>query len=591
MIHYFSLIVAALLLQAAAPVAAQVNAKFFRFNSSGTLQGVGSHTWKRDWHSVVSTEAANGAPLLLFYAREYGWGKVFRYSAAGGMTPLNSWKNWLKDWDFVVGGKFGTANAVFYRRRDGFLRAYDFGPGGEKRFRFSQTIEDPNGSTLYAKTGWDVVISGKWGDQKDGLFLYHRTTGRARFYVYSPSSNRFVKVFSYYGFQKTWDEIAAGDFNGDANDDLVFYNQDSGLLKILYLDAERRIKGTWQTKNAGRTHGARLVTGNFDGGYRDDILVYQQDNGASFENGSARIYADTASGYRYVSKTYTHWQDKWTHAVRVRLGPGRAGLLLYSNQHLIRVAVIPMSSSGSQLFQWTSQDAVRLAELQKAMRKTYATAGLKFEFYLYRFTKQHAGLATWVCGTGGDRASANAFIAANIPSFFLPFTVATESTSGTGCSNALVDFVRVGYPITAKTKHFAHEAGHYFGLPHSHLGLKTRTAVEDYLTDKEATYSRNAIAGDIDRDRLEGSEFLSVLDTPPILSNKYWENEGMPGLDQCDEGKTVSFETANGTLVRIAVNPHNVMAYNNCNQLYRLTRDQAQTVRETLYSKRFALIQ
>lgn len=56
------------------------------------------------------------------------------------------------------------------------------------------------------------------------------------------------------------------------------------------------------------------------------------------------------------------------------------------------------------------------------------------------------------------------------------------------------------------------------------------------------------------------------------------------------EGQPLAFTTDDATEVTIWISPHDVMAYNNCNSLYRLTRDQARIVRHALYTLRPGLI-
>ncbi len=565
------------------------NARFFNLGAGGALSPVRDHTWQKHWHSVVSTRASDGTRLLVFYDRERGKGKTFRYDSSGRIFTLGEWSDWNRDWDYLVSGDFGSFNTVFYRRTDGFLRAYEFTSGGGKLFRMQQNLPDPE-PAVQPPGGWDIVVAGDFGNGGYGLLVYRRVTGTARFLRYDAASGQFVTAKSYWGWKRSWDDIAAGDFDGDGRDDLVLYDRDSGLVKIVTFDAAYAISSEQQLANAGRSHGARLAVADFGGAARDDVMLYQHDNGAAFENGSARVWTDDAAGNRALAIHHTHWQDKWTHLLPVDLGQPRSGFLVYSNQHVIKVGVYRMVTGAAGPYTWTATELARLQALEDAMRKTYATAGLRFELQLPGTTFSNATLANWECGEGHDRATANQWVADDVPADVIPITMATGVSGGGGCSNIAVDFARTSDTVTAKTKHYGHEVGHYLGLPHSHGGWKTRAAVESFLSGIEASQGRAAVVTDLDRDDTTNeAEFFPVYDTPPILADSYWNNATGP-VGMCSDGQPLTFTTDDGTDVTIRISPHDVMAYNNCNGLYRLTRDQARVVRHVLYTLRPRLI-
>jgi hypothetical protein len=572
------------------------NAKFFNLTTSGSLTNVKSYNWQPNWHSVLSGRATDGTltRMLLFYDREGGTGKTFSYDSGANISELNSWTDWATDWDVVLFQDFGTFNSIFYRRTDGYLRAYDFTSSGAKNHKLTQYIADPYGSTSGTKTGWDIVRGGRWSGGTDSLLFYHRTSGTAQFYRYDVSANSFVLAKTHVNWKHWWDQVEPGDFNGDGVDDLVLYNQDSGELKLVFLNASYEITGEQPLANAGISHGSRLALGKWGGSPRDDVMLYQHDNGVTPANGSARIWVDDPSGNRTLHVAHLDWSDRWTHLMPVDLpGAPRTGFLLYSNQRTVHVGVIPMSSSPSAPFPWTATDLSRIQAWEDAARKTYANAGILLDFFVFENTVQCPELAQWVC-TEGDRDVADACIA-DLGGGFIPVAVATESPDAVGCSNRDVDFVKVGYPISGSRKHVGHEIGHYFGLPHSHAdgaANYTHAGIEARLTDVVISKGRNAIARDVETDLNGGTDFVPVFDTPPTLADAYFKNEfGSAYADSmCDEGRRVDFVTYFGQTVSIWISPHDVMAYNNCDGVYGLTSDQARAVRQQLYGARGHLI-
>lgn len=585
-----------------------LNAKFVSVDGD-VLRTNASYDWQASWTHVVSLRASDNTPLLFLYARDLGEAKVLRYSSAGGWTTLASYDDFQRDWDAVIParGSSGGANLVFYRRADGLVKAIDVRSDGSWTSRFTQNIDSPSGFDR----GWDLVVSSRMSASGE-LVFYHRMAGLAAFARYDAAKGKFV-VRNTQPWKHTWDEVDTGDFDGDGVDDVVLHNQDDGTLKTVLYDASFAIKagGEKILANVGTAHGARLAVADFGGGARKDIALYQTDGGQTFENGKLLVWTDDpATGALKKTTTNLDVADGWTHLVPIDAG-AKKGLLFYSNQHVIDVAIHPMVEETSALtaFPWKAGDPARLKRLADAMRKTFAPAGLAFNVRFGTMGKNDV-LAGWVCSTGADRSAANAWINANLNPRTLPITLATTTTSWTGCSNLAVKFVRSRYSLSAEPsglfdstdyefateKHFAHEVGHYFGLPHAHLeDLDTVADVEAKL--QATAWELDALDTDAHVKEADG-EVLSVYDTPPALGAAYWKNTyGGANFKakMCAEGAVEKF-TSDSNSVSVTVEPYNVMSYNQCagsdpNQVVaRLTRDQIRVVRQTLYTTRAALI-
>ncbi len=594
-----------------------VNAKFFNLSSSGTLQPVCDFVWSKDWSELVSTRSSDGKKMLIFYNREEGQGKSFTYSTSGTITELGFWNNWQKTWDQVIDVSHddgSTFNVAFYRRTDGLLKVFDFPAAGGFKLKFEQVIPNPGGApskfqSADAPNGWDIVVPGRFAGGR-GLLFYSRMGGTGVFYEYSATAGKFVKTFPYFGWRRTWDEIAAGDFDGDGMDDLVLYDQDDGTIKLVTFDASWHIKSEveWQT---GMAVGAKLVVGKFGGSSGiDDFVLYRNDHGNALENGNGIIWKDSSAGYR-VLKEHKDWSDRWTHLVPVDLGGSRTGLLFYSNQHVIKVSVYQMHSAAMSVrpttgtnkdlskqgplhfdepaagtATWTTEDLKRLKTAEDTARKSFAPAGLRFVMTPVSSYGISSELAKWWCGKG-NRAVADDWVSKHVDKDVLPITLATESTSGTGCSNRDVEFVRGSYPVPSKAKYFPHELGHYFGLPHTHKELdqlSNRAETEAFLS----TFTHPALSDLDPDDTAQGTDFINVYDTPPAFDHSFdWPSVGL--VDECSVNASIVFDTPNGS-VTMWSSPHNLMAYNNCDELYRLTRDQVRAVRQTLYHERAGLI-
>ncbi len=612
-----------------------VNAKFFRLDEAGGLQRVTQATWQNRWSQIVPF-AVDGRNLLLFYNREQGSGKVYSYDSRGKLRGVASRRGWSKGWDNIVSGSFGRANMVFYNRVTGLLRAYRFASNGAMSKEFEQTIENPLADNRVAP-GWDIVVPGRWRGDGELLF-YNRSEGRFLFLGYDSRRNKFVPKKRYHGLNRSWDEIQTGDFNADGVDDLVLYDLDSGELKVVYLDDNYRMQGSGQLAADGgikRSHYAQLLVGDFGGGNRSDVLLYQQDNGLGEGKGRGILWTDRPKGDYGVRRIHSNWSDTWTHVLPVNLGGRRTGLLFYRNQVLLNLNLYrarPLSDQASDTGTWSNVD--QLDEWVSVLKKTYKAAGIYFNVTVIPDTVYNDFLGQFSCSKTGwqtlvkakyssrgewfpsaadlaaavsdgdpDRYKAiveameaeavvlkenyrdriNDWVTFVVPKDTIPVVV---RPGGGGCSSMKANFAIAGSGSLNNKKHLSHEIGHYLGLAHTHIGYDTKAKLKTRLDKLEGAgedgLNRQVRLVDVDSDLIAPGNFSKVYDTPPVLHRKYIDN-AYGQLRRCQPGSTDVLRTTGGTDVLLWQDSHNVMAYVNCNDLFRISKDQARVIRQELF--------
>jgi len=400
----------------AGPTAHAESAKMFKLTVNGDLSKVTGYNWSNRWTQIVPF-SARGQELLLFYDRDRGRAKLFRYYHTGQMHRKETFSGWSKDWDHVIAGQFGEANMIFYNRVNGLLKAFHISETGRMSLKFEQTIENPVDASLISAAdppagpggpGWDIVTPVRWswvGHRRvPGLLFYNRTEGRALFLRYDEIERHFVFAHRYQGWNNSWDEIKAADFNRDEVDDLVLYDQDGGKLKVIYMNEDYSFDSHVFLKDrggvfAGRTHFSQLVIGNFGGGGGKDVLLYQQGkcpNGLDCvmdERGRGRLWTDNGrSGWNLNPKVYDNWSDDWTHVVPVKVANNRStGLLFYRNQVTLKLVIWQVmetdrigSASGVPptrlvVSPWSNLRLTQVDTWIKVAKNTFKAAGIQFD--------------------------------------------------------------------------------------------------------------------------------------------------------------------------------------------------------------------
>jgi hypothetical protein len=560
-----------------APTANAESAKMFKLTANGDLSKVTGYNWSNRWTQIVPF-SARGENLLLFYDRDRGLAKLFSYNHAGGLVRKKAYSGWSKDWDHVIGGQFGEANMIFYNRVNGRLKAFRISETGSMSLQFQQTIENPVGASLISVSnpprgpGWDIVTPGRWswvgGRTVPGLLFYNRTEGKALFLRYDEAEGRFVFAHRYYGWNNSWDEIKAADFNGDWVDDLVLYDQDGGKLKVIYMNEDYSFDSHLFLKDrdrvfAGRTHFPQLVIGKFGGGRgKNDILLYQQDkcpNGQDCvmdDHGRGLLWTDNRrSGWNLNPKVYSNWSDDWTHVIPVKTNPtyyGSTGLLFYRNQVTLKLVIWrvedPVTKDDTKpasFYQWSPTQRAQLDQWIEVTRNTFKAAGIKFDV-----TVKDGENTIW--GVGMERKDTTvtapklpdcSVAKTNAATYVRTEMLPTDSIhafvvpSTNGCPGVFWGkrLLFAGQGNLNNPKHLSHEVAHYLGLPHTFpfnedeikASCKSSyaecvSAMAELLADKKTALGRDVRFADLDVDWMKvpanpGST-QAVYDTPPVLN-------------------------------------------------------------------------
>lgn len=579
------------------------NAVLYRLDGSSTLNQMGTTQWLRDWTHVVPIWCTDDSRMVLVYGRETGVLKLVRIDGNGGVTVTSTLTNVETGWDYITATHASDpaqSRVVFYRR-DGSLTVMKVTGTGTLVPDSTQAITPPADVQ-----GWDRMVGARmspWGD----LVFYSRLHGEARLYRFNPVSKHFEIRTTYSNWKDSWDEIVAGDLDGDGVDDLAMYSAETGELKLLYFDDTEHLTSTQALANAEPSAGAQLMIGAFGGSSGRDVAMYNADGAADENYGRIRVWRTSAGGARSATPAYSRTaQDAWTHVVSMPSpsGMGPDWVLFYSNQQQVEVEVLPFVKRAGTFGGWSSTDLARAAKLELGMRKTYAAAGISFHVTLG--TEQvDANLATWDCSTTGDKDAANAWIASHVGHGVIPIVLPVDSaeTGAAGCSGLDADFVKSSYAGHVlydhgygydTEKHWAHEIGHYFGLAHSYLPGDSPSQVATSVADADVP----GIVG-VDQDR-EASGWLPVADTYPALTEKFWIYVAPTTYKQaqCDTSKVMPVGSGTASF-DITVQPYNVMDYNQCSGGYaaapsrgmaRLSHDQIRAVRQTLYGRRSGLL-
>lgn len=380
--------------------------KYFGTESGGQMTWESSYTgWSPRYHTIA--KAADYQ--LAFYSQIDAKLKIIEFWPDGYYQTRETHYGVQDDWDIVFRLFFGGDPYLgFYRRSDGTFKAYRVDAAGNIYFAFQEDIGDDNGETY-----WNHLVAGNWIG--DGEFLaYSKAEGKGWVYQFSTDGSGdpdgLTVVRKHDGassWQKSWDVLKPGDFNGDAYTDILFYNHDSGEAKLVFFNSSGYITGsqTLSGDNPGddyepaaeewtMTPYSVVVVGDFGGGSQDDILVYDQEareqqpapndhlyRATRTADGSAfgTFWLDDASGDYQPDHDNLHsnWQTQWTHVVSLDQGGFQDDLLFYSTQKTIGLLFVQVqdtalganraSLSQAEVDMWTNN-----------ANRAYRGAGIEF---------------------------------------------------------------------------------------------------------------------------------------------------------------------------------------------------------------------
>jgi hypothetical protein len=200
-------------------------AEFYKGNGDGTVSLMKRITgWSKDW-SIILTGEFGGDQLtdLFFYSGSQGVAEIYKSIGNGNVSRLARFTGWSKDWSIIVPGDFAGNNYtdfLFYSAQNGVGEFYRSNGNGSVTFLKKYTSWSRD---------WDIIVPasviGGSGDKYTDLMFYDREGGTAECYTSNGDGGVTFKTAFYSWDQdgRGWNQIVAGNFNGDSMTDFLFY--------------------------------------------------------------------------------------------------------------------------------------------------------------------------------------------------------------------------------------------------------------------------------------------------------------------------------------------------------------------------------
>jgi Pregnancy-associated plasma protein-A len=151
---------------------------------------------------------------------------------------------------------------------------------------------------------WDKIVPGNFGgDLNTDLFFYDAKAGEGEFYI-TNTSGTLTLLKSYPGLRKTWTHIVAGNFGRSSRTDLFFYDATAGdgeiyttdgLGGLTLLRSYPGLRKTWSS----------IVSGNFGGNRFNDLFFYDP------TTGEGEFYTPDGIGGLPLLKKVTGLRQTW----------------------------------------------------------------------------------------------------------------------------------------------------------------------------------------------------------------------------------------------------------------------------------------
>ncbi len=435
-------------------------------------------------------------------------------------------------------------------------------------------------------------MPGRWtGSKWHDILLYDRTHGKGKVLV-SNGKGGLTTQWQYDGWWRDWDLIVPGGFGGGAGSSvLLFYRRITGDVVFYQLLSN----GQWNelSRETWDPDWDVLAPGRFTAD-RTQLFCYSR------RNPRAALFETTSSAKLSKVEDFGSWRTTWWAVT-----PGswqsdtskRDELFLYDNRLSVRIRAIRVADSDG-----TRQCPISKSDVKKWVdyaNKVYASAGVQFTFELedLRDTtiNQVAKDAKDEPNQDEARKAATQFAAGVKGRLVVFFTYGPwQNPHGGGFSAFSADFVSMPRFSTTKmyyrdgtTKEtdnlsfFAHELGHYMGIPHPFAAPN----YESVPAGKPEQAIINALKanGTTSFDLFDNDANVKfVFDTPPDVGTGYYNGKGLNPADPSADVVVVS--PADGIDLRFSPDRHNVMSYFSCDEFAKITPDQARRVRQHLHS-------
>ncbi len=202
---------------------------------------------------------------LLFYNGDSGLSELYNTDGQGGITQLNSYSFVRTTWTHIVPCYEGYYTILlFYDNRSGIAEFYRIDEYGN----LSQLS-----STTYS-TGWTHILGDNFTDElsASALFFYNSASGLGQFYYIDRQGD--IHQVSSTTYSTGWTHIVPGTFG------LFFYNSRSGLGQFYKTDGRGGIQQlSSATYSTGWTHIVDVPAFQGTDSSDDDLLFYNSNSG------------------------------------------------------------------------------------------------------------------------------------------------------------------------------------------------------------------------------------------------------------------------------------------------------------------------
>lgn len=202
-------------------------ATVYQTNGNGAFAPVAHSNLGEQWDIVISNQFSNDHIDDLFCYNNQGnggFGEI--WTKIGGNNPQRLRRD--RDniaWDIIISGLFlgdGNADLILYNRETGLQKIWTTHGSAEMTTR---------AATYTWARNWDMILPGDFrgGLGYTDLLFYRRSAtpqqraNQAEFYASDGNGN--IELLWKENFQRTWDIIVPGFFNGNMSSDLFFYSR------------------------------------------------------------------------------------------------------------------------------------------------------------------------------------------------------------------------------------------------------------------------------------------------------------------------------------------------------------------------------
>lgn len=258
-------------------------------NSNDSLSGGDGADWLDGGSGVDTLTGGFGADTFYFAVPSQGADTIVDFASnvdrfhlensafdlAGAGSLAQAGVNFIID-----GSPTSSLPTILYNTATGELTWDGNGSDGGGAVVFAhtmRTLDVPAATSLGTSSlAWIVNAAGDFnGDETDDVLW--RNTGTGDVLTWTMSDGGLARWSNFGASSNAWQANAAGDFNGDGSDDVLWRNNDTG--EVLTWTMSSGQPASWSSFGVGSSSWQTNVSGDFNGDGTDDILWRNNDTG------------------------------------------------------------------------------------------------------------------------------------------------------------------------------------------------------------------------------------------------------------------------------------------------------------------------